>query len=291
MHARVISRCCLGVVLSAAVAIAFPQTTAGAELLVNGNFDAGPGLPWLEDSGGWGPVILDQANGLPVEPFTGAFAAWLGGIDAVTMTLSQDVSVPAQATGLRLQGYLRMATEEYYPFDTLEIEITTTSGAPLELLLRWNCTDGYYATWTLFSVDASSAYAGQTIRLHIRAYCDPSLSTSFFLDSLTLQATVPTDVACPAVTALRLHPNQPNPFNPLTTLRFDVPLGGRARLDVYDVAGRLIRVLVEGERAAGSHEAVWDGRDSAGRAMASGSYFARLEAGDEVETVRMSLVR
>jgi len=98
--------------------------------------------------------------------------------------------------------------------------------------------------------------------------------------------------AVPGVpTVLRLYPNQPNPFNPSTTLRFDLPVAGSARLAVYDIAGRLVRVLVDGELPAGSHEASWDGRDSGGRGMASGSYFARLTANGRVETVRMGLVR
>lgn len=88
-----------------------------------------------------------------------------------------------------------------------------------------------------------------------------------------------------------LAPNWPNPFNPRTTLRFDLPAAGRVRLEVYDVRGRLVGSLVDAELPAGRHEAVWDGRDSEGRAMASGSYFARLSAGGEVETVMMGLVR
>jgi hypothetical protein len=101
----------------------------------------------------------------------------------------------------------------------------------------------------------------------------------------------PTDVAGTQVASLRLHPNHPNPFNPMTTIRFDLPAAGNARLAIYDLAGRLVRVLVEGERPAGSHEAVWDGRDASGRAVPSGSYLARLVAGGKVETVRMGLVR
>jgi len=89
----------------------------------------------------------------------------------------------------------------------------------------------------------------------------------------------------------RLRQNAPNPFNPRTTISFDLPAAGRVRLDVHDVAGRLARVLVDGELPAGIHEAVWDGCDSAGRGMASGSYYARLVAGGKVEIVRMSLVR
>jgi flagellar hook assembly protein FlgD len=62
-------------------------------------------------------------------------------------------------------------------------------------------------------------------------------------------------------------------------------------LAIYDLAGRLVRTLVAGPLAAGEHEAVWDGCDDAGRAQASGSYLARLDADGGVRTVRMALVR
>jgi hypothetical protein len=101
----------------------------------------------------------------------------------------------------------------------------------------------------------------------------------------------PTDVPGAAITRLRLYSNQPNPFNPRTTIRFDLPVAGQAQLSIYDLAGRLVRVLVEGEIPAGSHEAVWDGRDQSGRSAPSGTYLARLVAGGKVEGVRLSLVR
>ena len=90
---------------------------------------------------------------------------------------------------------------------------------------------------------------------------------------------------------LALHATCPNPFNPRTTIRFDLPAAGPVRLSVYDLAGRLVRVLVEGEMPEGSHQAVWDGRDATGRSAPSGSYLARLVAGGRVEGVRLSLVR
>ena len=83
----------------------------------------------------------------------------------------------------------------------------------------------------------------------------------------------------------------PNPFNPLTTVRFDIPAEGAVRLAVYDVAGRLVCTLVDGNLPKGSHEAVWDGRDASGRDVGSGSYLARLEFGGRVETATMGLVR
>jgi hypothetical protein len=106
---------------------------------------------------------------------------------------------------------------------------------------------------------------------------------------LTPQLTTP--VPGSTLATLRLYPNAPNPFNPRTTIRFDLPVAGAVRLAVYDVAGRLIRVLVVGELPGGSHEAVWDGCDSTGRSAPSGSYLARLVAGGKVEGVRLSLVR
>jgi hypothetical protein len=100
-----------------------------------------------------------------------------------------------------------------------------------------------------------------------------------------------TGVPGAAVVQLRLYPNQPNPFNPLTTIRFDLPEAGRVRLAIYDLRGKLVRELVDGELPRGSQQAIWNGRDDAGRSVASGSYFARLQAGGALRTERMSLVK
>ena len=83
----------------------------------------------------------------------------------------------------------------------------------------------------------------------------------------------------------------PNPFNPQTTVHFALPVAGPVRLSIYDVAGRLVRTLVEAGMAAGGHEVAWDGRDASGCGVSSGSYFARLSFGGKVETMAMGLVR
>lgn len=101
----------------------------------------------------------------------------------------------------------------------------------------------------------------------------------------------PTPVPDALPQVLKLHPCQPNPFNPQTTVKYDLPESGPVRLTVFDVAGRLVRTLVDDSMPQGSHEAVWDGRDASGREVGSGSYVARLEFGGRVETVRLALVR
>jgi hypothetical protein len=90
-----------------------------------------------------------------------------------------------------------------------------------------------------------------------------------------------------------LHANVPNPFNPTTTLRFDV--GGETaravRLAIFDVRGRRVRTLVDRRMSPGRYTEVWDGHDEAGRALPSGVYFSRFEAGDLRATRKLVLVR
>ncbi len=91
--------------------------------------------------------------------------------------------------------------------------------------------------------------------------------------------------------AVLLHPASPNPFVGSTSLAFDVPTGGRARLAVFDISGRLVRTLVDGVMGPGRHPANWDGKDEQGRAVASGVYFARLEVGGEESGRKVLLMR
>ena len=88
-----------------------------------------------------------------------------------------------------------------------------------------------------------------------------------------------------------LYPGQPNPFNPRTEIRYQLPRPSAVKLTVFDVAGRELRVLVDEVKAAGLHAAMWDGTDGEGQALASGVYFYRLKAGDFQETRRMTLLK
>ena len=85
--------------------------------------------------------------------------------------------------------------------------------------------------------------------------------------------------------------NYPNPFNPITRIRFALPQAGPAKLDIYNAAGQWICTLVEGEVASGYHEVMWDARNASGFNVASGTYFAVLKARDLRKTRPMTLVR
>jgi hypothetical protein len=92
--------------------------------------------------------------------------------------------------------------------------------------------------------------------------------------------------------SLALHSCVPNPFNPATTVRFDVPApGGRVRLEIFDLTGRRVAVLADAVYAAGRHELRWSGTDDLGRSVSSGVYLARLGQGGESRTSKMVLAR
>jgi hypothetical protein len=92
------------------------------------------------------------------------------------------------------------------------------------------------------------------------------------------------------VKVLHLGQNHPNPFNPNTTFDYTVAAPGHVKLEVYDMAGRRVRTLVDEQRTAGTYTATWDGRDDAGTAAASGTYFCRMTAGSEMTARKMTLV-
>lgn len=91
--------------------------------------------------------------------------------------------------------------------------------------------------------------------------------------------------------ATYLSQNYPNPFNPATNIYFGLSEAGHVSLKIYDVAGRLVAVIVEEERPAGVYGEVWNGDGRAGGRASSGIYFYRLEAAGSKFTKKMVLLR
>ena len=107
----------------------------------------------------------------------------------------------------------------------------------------------------------------------LRKICHPQLE----LHHGAVATDCATDTAVPRARGLRLD-NVPNPFNPKTRIRFELPQEGGVRLEVYDLVGRRVRTLLRGVFPEGSHEVVWDGRSDAGTQLASGVYYCRLHS-------------
>jgi len=100
-----------------------------------------------------------------------------------------------------------------------------------------------------------------------------------------------TDVPTGPVARLLLGENYPNPFNPKTTISFEIPTTGTVDLAVFDTRGCRVATLFQSRMNAGSHELVWNGTDDNGQIVASGIYLSRLVADNEIRTWRMVLIR
>ncbi|MCL2065696.1 MAG: T9SS type A sorting domain-containing protein [Candidatus Cloacimonetes bacterium] len=85
--------------------------------------------------------------------------------------------------------------------------------------------------------------------------------------------------------------NIPNPFNPETTIRFNVAVESIVSIDIYNIRGQRVKRLLDGFYERGSHTVVWDGKDDHGRELGSGVYFYRMIAGDVVDMRRMVLLK
>ncbi len=150
---------------------------------------------------------------------------------------------------------------ELTPFESLDVLL----GEPIQ------------GTWQLHVTDVGPQDFG-----HVNSWC---LSLTYEDDVVSAAG----DETLPKV--LAANGNYPNPFNPMTVIRFSVPVDQGVELAVYDVRGVRVRSLVSDVLTAGHHEATWMGRDDNGRAVASGTYFYRLTSGGQSVVGKMLLMK
>ena len=90
---------------------------------------------------------------------------------------------------------------------------------------------------------------------------------------------------------IKLYPNYPNPFNPETTITYDIPVKSYVHLDIYNVLGVLTKRLVSEIKDAGSYSVPWDGTDNSGMTVSSGVYFYKLTSGTNSQINKALLVK
>ena len=133
-----------------------------------------------------------------------------------------------------------------------------------------------YLRWAMGPTNASKRYCGWNI------------------DDIQLWGIVPVAAGVPDAdvpTRLALLPSSPNPFREAATIAYNLPAAGHVTVGVYDVAGRLVRQVVDGPIEAGPHAVQWDGRDGSGRPVASGVYFCRIDAGGDSDMQRLVFLK
>ena len=209
-----------------------------------------------------------------------------GAIEAIHFALTPQEGGPYMVAG-SVRDETGQPVEGAYVAMTLENEVIAAAVSE---------ADGYYEFGDLPA--GSYRVSASTVKSASRDAGDANVTVGEGADAivdlvLALESTGVDAAAGPRSYAL--EQNYPNPFNPGTEIRFSLAARAEVRLVVYNILGKQIRVLLQGMRDAGSHTAVWDGRDRTGAAMASGYYFYRLSAraGSDTYTAtrRMVLLR
>ncbi|MCS5639372.1 MAG: T9SS type A sorting domain-containing protein, partial [Candidatus Marinimicrobia bacterium] len=88
-----------------------------------------------------------------------------------------------------------------------------------------------------------------------------------------------------------LYNNYPNPFNPITNIKYDISEVADVRLEIYNIAGQRIRTLVQGQQEPGRYKVQWAAKNDYGRPVASGMYIYRIRAGDFVSVKKLVLMK
>ena len=88
-----------------------------------------------------------------------------------------------------------------------------------------------------------------------------------------------------------LEKNYPNPFNPSTTIPFNITQAGNVALNVYDMSGSLVKTLTSDYKEAGSYKVIWNGLNNDGQQVASGQYILKMSAPSYSNTLQMTFLK
>ena len=205
-----------------------------------------------------------------------------------TMTLQNSLDLSESDTA-SLVFWQRYDTESGY--DLCLVEVSTNGGGSWTEVASYS---GLQTAWVEATVDLD-AYVG-TDAFKVRFILDSDgwvQKDGWYVEDVTLFADQPNTGVDDGITPSRAAvSNHPNPFNPSTTVNYEVPAAARVDLSVYDVSGRLVRTLV----ASGSHDpgrfsVAWDGNDDGGAPTATGVYFARLTVDSDAVASKMVLLK
>ncbi len=142
--------------------------------------------------------------------------------------------------------------------------------------------------WTRFAYDLS-AYEGQTIRIAIA--CVSFEATAFFVDDVIIAKTVGIDDLIQAPSSASLKANYPNPFNPSTTISFELGEASNVEIVIYNLKGQIVQKLVSEPYTAGAHSVIWNGTDFMGNPVSSGVYYYKMSSGKFSSTRKMILMK
>ena len=214
-----------------------------------------------------GVADIDGNPVVPGEPFSYAvFTA------PQVATLLQGFSATVEGRGISVRW-------ELAEYDEGDLFAVTRSGTETEGALELGDLDISRGGLSFGFID-EDVKIGEDYIYRIYVVSEGERKTLFVTDAVGVPAS-------PAA----LYQNTPNPFNPVTTIRYYIPEAGEVKITVFDVAGRKVKNLFQGVRQDGEHSVEWNGSTDSGARVATGVYFYALEYKKESITRKMVLLR
>ncbi len=165
-----------------------PISCSASNILANGSFESGT-ANWAESSSGGYTIIGAPPTGITA--YDGTHLAWMGGYDSAVDLLYQTINIPSGRTAMQVSFYVRVGTADSTttPYDKLYASIQPVSGVTLPQIWTLDNTFAYPGWWHVTLTYNEVPYAGQAVRLYIRATTDSTLYTAFLVDAASVQVT------------------------------------------------------------------------------------------------------
>jgi hypothetical protein len=230
---------------------------------------------------------LQFANAYSGTKYAACFSADTGTNDDWLIT--PQIQLTANPATVRLMA--RSYTVQF-GMEKFEIAVSTGSANPNNFtVISGDQPVEVPSAWTPYNYSLD-AYAGQLVRIAI--HCVSQQTFFMMVDDVMVVnngATVDNHNTSTIPTMTSLGGNYPNPFNPETSIRFDLKENSKVTIDVYNIKGQRIATVAEGSFNAGRHSVTWKGTDSNGNSVASGVYFYKMNCGTYTKTRKMILMK
>lgn len=274
--------------------------TAGGGYFLNGQVPAGKNYQTLTDALGHAQARVAASN--LYGDTTKIMAKWANSLAANFFVLAAKPDSTVIVSGNNQTAARRTVLPE-----SLKVKILDTANSPVQnypvafRILSGEGTLAQNQTQIRVNTDGNGLAKTAWTLGHVVGVQQVEASALFNAKNLrntplvfTATAFVPTAVeekVAAAPKQFALHQNFPNPFNPATMLRFDLPQTSSVTLAIYDLNGNLVQILADGPRHAGHHQIAWNGRNGEDQPLGSGIYFAVLRAGHFVLKQKMILAK
>jgi hypothetical protein len=275
------------------------------DLDIVGSADEAGELAWWKNDGGdptvWSKTVITSdflgAGGFDVIDMNGdnkkdiVAVAWM--IDQLSYWICDDLETNSWSKNVISRNLPTPAQTRGADFDQDgDVDVVAVGKIPGEIAVfeqsnsNWNkiLLTSWFRGGTALAVEDLDLDGDEDI------IAGASIGWLFWWENILGEVVAISEVSAARPSNFHLH-NYPNPFNPSSTIQYDLPYSSYVSLAVYDIVGRLVAILEDKFLEPGQHQVQWDGHDQYGKALPSGIYIARLATAEYSTSIRMILMK